>query len=460
MSGHAQQPYFNASFLSDMHSSIRQQFITRSKSNHKSLKDTNVRVHFEGQKQDLFDVRAVPFRQSRPFLYLTGVDRPNCNVVIDLATGETTLFVPDVSNYVVTWIDNTEETLEEITALYGVNSTRYQSEMNEFLMIDGDSRETYKITADLQVLEMKLENQTIGYVANNSTSFLSTIKFMRDTKTESEIKIMKKVHEVSSHAHIQTMKQISNGTLEYQASAYFELFCQHCGMRTQAFTPIVASGKNAAVLHYTEKRDVLEKGQLIIVDAGAEFLGYASDITRTYPVDGQFNSMQALLYNSVLEIQEQTIKLVKPNANFTDIKNSASEFLIEQLRKLQVINAGSVEDALKLDIHKVFQPHGIGHLVGLDVHDTTVYPTTILKNGMFVTIEPGIYFNEYQLAHLSSDQKAMINSTRITEFMAAQATGVRIEDEILVTSTGTELLSIAPKTIKAIQDLMRSGPQH
>lgn len=458
------QPYFSDKFLADMHGEIRQKFIKLCKEEGNIIifdgdDPPGLYLHIKGSTKDMFATLGTDFYQNRPFLYLTGVDRPNFDVIIDLIGEKTTLFAPDPDRLTSIWIDGKVETSEELKQRYGVDSVQYQSNFHG-AMIDTLNRtksRTFSIDADGIVYDTSLQlndkNETIiVYEPNTGAPFLSLMQGMRDTKTKSELEVLKKIYEISSHAHTQTMKQVQPGITEYQASAYFDVLCKHCGARKYAYTSIVATGANAAVLHYTERRDWIQKGQLLLVDAGAEFMGYASDITRTYPVSGKFNELQALLYNAVLSIQEQAIDLVKPNADFVEIRQSASKFLIQELQALNIIPSTlSIEKAMELTLHTVFQPHGLGHLVGLDVHDTTIYPDGPLKSGMVLTIEPGIYFNQYLLEHLTEEQKVVVNQTRIAEFIQAQAIGVRIEDEVVVTDAGHELLSIAPKSIVDIE---------
>ena len=207
-----------------------------------------------------------------------------------------------------------------------------------------------------------------------------------------------------------------------------------------AYGMIVASGNNANVLHYIENNSTLKDGDLILIDAGAEHKLYASDVTRTFPVNGKFTDIQAEVYNEVLKSQELVLQSAKPGMTLADLHEIASRSLVESLIKLGVLK-GDPEEIYDKDLHKKYYPHGTGHWLGLDVHDQCPYLDDkcnyiVLKENMVFTVEPGLYFPE-------EDENIPKKLRGI---------GIRIEDDILITKDGNENLTAGiPKTIESIE---------
>jgi Xaa-Pro dipeptidase len=443
------QFYFSDQFIADMHKKIRENFIAK-------VNNKNIVLHLQGTPipTSYAALAEGDPRQNRNFLYLTGAMKPGYEALIDFNTNATYLFVPVPDPNDQVWIDDKSESLQQMAERYGVKEVAYVSNVTNFL-IERRQQDIYSIDYKNQVFTLSIsDNGTIIKNSTNSTDFLTILKSLRDIKLDSEIAIMKKAAQISSYAHKKLIQAARTKIWEFQGAALFKMLCESCGLSKQAYAPIVATGNNTAILHYTVGRDLAKEGSLLLIDAGAEFLGYASDITRTYAIGGQFNDYQSQLYNAVLNVQEKTMATVKNGINYTTVDMYSKKFMMEELKKMQLFTKDMpVDQLLELGFAKVFRPHGLGHLVGLDVHDTTVYPKEI-KKGMVITIEPGIYFNDYQLQHLDEAQSSVLNISRISAFIHAGASGVRIEDDILVTDTGFELLNHVPKTIEDIKKLM------
>jgi Xaa-Pro aminopeptidase len=262
---------------------------------------------------------------------------------------------------------------------------------------------------------------------------------MRLFKDESEIAVMRRAAEISSEAHVRAMRSASPGQREYQVEAELIHEFLRNGARAAAYGSIVAAGANACVLHYRDNSAELKKGDLLLIDAGCELDSYASDITRTFPIASRFSAPQREIYELVLASQEAAIKAVKPGADFIDYHDAATRVLVQGFIDLKLCK-GSVDKVLEDGSYKQFYMHRTGHWLGLDVHDAGDYMQKgkwrKLKPGMVLTVEPGCYIRP-----ADNVPKAFWNI------------GVRIEDDVLVTAKGREILTAAcPKKLKDVED--------
>jgi len=267
----------------------------------------------------------------------------------------------------------------------------------------------------------------------------AAVNDMRLFKDEHELAIMRRAGAISSAAHVRAMAAAKPGKREYEIEA--ELIHEFCrnGARQPAYGSIVAAGANACVLHYRENSAELRKGELMLIDAGCELESYASDITRTFPIGGKFSAVQKDVYELVLASQEAAIKAVKPGADFIDYHDAATRVLVQGLIDFKLCK-GSVESVLADESYKQFYMHRTGHWLGLDVHDAGDYMQKgkwrKLKPGMVLTVEPGCYIRP-----ADNVPKAFWNI------------GVRIEDDVLVTAKGRDILTAeCPKRVKDVED--------
>ncbi|HYC38166.1 MAG TPA: aminopeptidase P N-terminal domain-containing protein [Usitatibacter sp.] len=262
---------------------------------------------------------------------------------------------------------------------------------------------------------------------------------MRLFKDETELAIMRRAGAISSAAHVRAMKAAAPGKREYEVEAELVHEFVRNGARSPAYGSIVAAGGNACVLHYRENNAELRKGDLMLIDAGCELDSYASDITRTFPIASRFSAPQRDIYELVLASQEAAIKAVKPGADFIDYHDAATRVLARGFIDLKLCK-GSVEQVLEDGSYKQFYMHRTGHWLGLDVHDAGDYMQKgkwrKLKPGMVLTVEPGCYIRP-----ADNVPKAFWNI------------GVRIEDDVLVTAKGREILTAdCPKSLKDVED--------
>ena len=266
----------------------------------------------------------------------------------------------------------------------------------------------------------------------------SEVNDMRLFKDEHEIAIMRRAGAISSAAHVRAMGAAAPGMREYEVEAELMHEFLSNGARSPAYGSIVASGANACVLHYRENSAELRKGDLLLIDAGCELDSYASDITRTFPIASKFSAVQRDVYELVLASQEAAIKAVRPGADFIDYHDAATRVLVQGLIDFKLCK-GSVDKVLEDNSYKQFYMHRTGHWLGLDVHDAGDYMQKgkwrKLKPGMVLTVEPGLYIRP-----ADNVPKSFWNI------------GVRIEDDVLVTAKGRDVLTAeCPKTVKDVE---------
>ena len=269
------------------------------------------------------------------------------------------------------------------------------------------------------------------------------IERMRLIKSKAEIKLIKKAVNITRKAHHRAMKISANLKYEYELQANIEYIFKKNGAYSDAYTSIVACGNSANTLHYTNNDKKLVKGALILIDAGCEYEYYASDITRTIPVSGRFTKAQSEVYEMVLSAQKEIIKMIKPKVLRSTLQKKSEELLCQGMIDLGILH-GELKTLLKEKAYKKYYPHGIGHWMGIDVHDMAPYKKPNgkeipLASGMVMTIEPAVYFDK--------EDKDIPKKYR--------GIGIRIEDDILVTKEGYENLS--SKIAKEIKDITRKS---
>ncbi len=267
---------------------------------------------------------------------------------------------------------------------------------------------------------------------------------MRLLKDEHELALMRRAGEISGAAHRRAMQAARPGVTEYEIEAVLQHEFRRCGAQAPAYTPIVAGGANACVLHYVDNSAPLGDGDLLLIDAGCELDGYASDITRTFPVNGRFSGPQRAVYELVLAAQAAAIAAVKPGARWNDPHDAAVRMLAQGFIDLGLLQ-GTLDAVLEQESYRQFYMHRTGHWLGLDVHDAGEYKTggdwRELRPGMVLTVEPGCYIRP---------------APGVPEAFAN--IGVRIEDDVLVTVQDHEILSAgAPKAVAEIEALMRAA---
>ena len=276
---------------------------------------------------------------------------------------------------------------------------------------------------------------------SNLYDIYETINEMRLFKSKDEIILLEKSAQISANAHCKLMQQAKPDMFEYELEGFFIQECMKHGSRNQSYTPIVAGGNNACILHYTDNQMQLKDGDLLLIDAGGEYQYYASDITRTFPVNGKFTKEQQAIYEIVLNAQIVGIKQCKPGNLWNSIQDEILKVMCQGLIDLDIIK-GDCATAIAEKLYLPFYMHKSGHWLGLDVHDVGQYKQNkkwrALEANMALTVEPGIY--------IAPDEKLVDEKWR--------GIGVRIEDDVLITDKGHNVMSNhAPKAVNEVEKL-------
>ncbi|GAB4819295.1 hypothetical protein N2152v2_006341 [Parachlorella kessleri] len=424
--------------------------------------------HFYNTDMDLL------FRQESYFYYLFGVTDEDYYGAIDLRTGRSLLFMPRLPDSYAVWMGHIA-TPEEIKARYAVDDVYYSDELAATL-------------ASLQPPCLHL----LGLLMS-ATTFEGMEKFKleeellfpaltgcRVIKTAEELRVMRYVSQVASQAHVEIMRLCKGGNWEFQLeAAYLQSIYSRGGCRTAHYTPIFASGPNAAVLHYghagAPNDRQMHDGELLLVDAGGEYYRYAADITCTFPVGGKFSALQRVVYEAVLAANRGVINAMKPGVYWLDMHLLAERIMLSALSKGGLL-VGDVDAMMDSRLGAVFMPHGLGHFLGLDTHDVGGYglpgcpprpqqagvnrlrTARVLQEGMVITVEPGCYFNPVLLEPALKDpaHSKFLVEERIRDCWGFG--GVRIEDDVIVTANGAESMTQVPRTVEEIEAVMAGAP--
>ncbi|WP_442110645.1 Xaa-Pro aminopeptidase [Pseudomonas sp. NUPR-001] len=268
---------------------------------------------------------------------------------------------------------------------------------------------------------------------------------MRLYKSATEVKVMREAAAISARAHVRAMQACRAGLHEYSLEAELDYEFRKSGAKMPAYGSIVAAGRNSCILHYQENDAPLKDGDLVLIDAGCEIDCYASDITRTFPVSGQFSPEQKAIYELVLKAQEAAFAVIAPGKHWNHAHEATVQVITQGLVELGLLK-GKVEDLIESEAYRAFYMHRAGHWLGMDVHDVGEYKVggqwRVLEPGMALTVEPGIY--------IGADNQSVAKKWR--------GIGVRIEDDVVVTKQGCEILtSGVPKTVAEIEALMAAA---
>jgi Xaa-Pro aminopeptidase len=395
------------------------------------------------------------FRQDSDFFYLTGFEEPDAVAVIRPAADEKyTLFVRPRDPEREIW-DGRRAGVEGAKSEFGADAAFPISEFGEKLSqyLDGAEMLYYRLGVDPD-LDQKIINEIARLRSLNRKPVHppqtiidpATISHeMRVVKSADELELMQTAADIAAEAHCEAMKTVRPGMKEYQIEALIEQVFRRRGAAGPAYTSIVGAGPNATVLHYINNDGDLRDGELLLVDAGAEYKGYASDITRTYPINGRFSPAQSEIYDLVLKAQMACVEMVRPGVTHDQLKQHSIEVLTEGMVELGMLR-GKPEDLIKEKQYEKFYMHGLGHMLGVDVHDVGRYyfgeESRALEPGVVMTVEPGIY--------VAPDTKDIPE-----KYLGI---GVRIEDDVLCTNNGPRVLTHkVPKQREEIEELMRTG---
>ncbi|KAK6069933.1 metallopeptidase family M24 [Seiridium cupressi] len=416
-------------------------------------------LYLEGRADALLEDsdEPVPFRQRRAFMYLTGIDLPDCYLIYDIAKEHSTLFIPPVDPESVIWA-GLPLTPEDALAEYDVDAVLPSTELNATLAKLGSESKGAKSNV-YAIADRVADHVTFLEFDNKDLTILGeAIDEARVVKDEYEIALIRKANIISGAAHNAVFESVKKAKNEFELEGVFLGECNRRGAKKQAYPSIVASGRAAATLHYVHNnRDLHDKGaakDLLLLDAGAEWDCYSADITRTFPISGKFTEKSRAIYDIVLKMQDDCIAILKEGVAWDDVHLLAHKIAIDGLLSLGVLK-GDKNEILKARTSAAFLPHGLGHYLGMDTHDTGGHPNysdpdplfrylRVRRNlpaGSVITVEPGIYFCEFIIRPYLKDPK---HSQFIDENVLEgywDVGGVRIEDNILITKDGSENLT-------------------
>lgn len=422
------------------------------------------------------------FRQESYFHWAFGVLEPDCFGAIDVETGKAILYIPKLHPDWAIWMGSIP-TLEETKKRYVVDEVRYTEELRDnlktltkekptLLVMEGTNSDSGK-----NVLTPAFDG--ISDFEVDKSILFNIIAELRVIKTEMELEAIRYACKVSSEGHKAVMRKIKPGMKEYQCeSEFLNYVYSQGGCRHVCYNCIAGAGRSGAVLHYghagAPNNQTIKDGDIVLFDFGAEYYCFCSDITCSYPANGKFTEKQKVIYNAVLRANRAVFDAAKPGVSWVDMHLLANRVTLEDLLAAGILQ-GDVDDMMKVNLAgRVFQPHGLGHFMGNDVHDVGGYleghperaqgaqlqgvknlrTARVLKANMVLTIEPGCYFIDHLLDNAFKDPELnkFLVKDKIQDYRGFG--GVRIEDDVIIGENGCELMSIVPRTVEQIEQWM------
>lgn len=412
---------------------MKTEFVTNNRNKvFKRMLENSVLILFAGHAPYKRGDEKYEFSPDRNFYYVTGIDREN-QIIMFLKTESArsaTLYIERDNGYLAKWVGanmtedeaRLESGIEEISYLdkfYGDLSDTVFKNNIKHIYIDLENREWDAAESE----SLKFANEfRKKYPAVDMIDAYPFFADLRMIKEPYELDLMRKAVKITTDGLEAMMKNARPGMYEYELEAYFDFVLTKNGVTDKAFKTIVASGERGTILHYSKNNCMTKDGDLVLVDCGAQYGWYCGDITRTFPVNGKYTPLQKQIYDIVLEGQRRVIETIKPGVKFSRLNETLKEFYFEELKNLGLVS--SPEEVSK------YYFHGVSHYLGAETHDIGRYGDRTLVPGMVLTVEPGLYIEEYGI-------------------------GIRTEDDALVTENGCELLSDGfMKTTEEIEEFM------
>ena len=412
---------------------MKTEFVTNNRNKvFKRMLDNSVLILFAGHAPYKRGDEKYEFSPDRNFYYVTGIDREN-QIIMFLKTESArsaTLYIERDNGYLAKWVGanmtedeaRLESGIEEISYLdkfYGDLSDTVFKNNIKHIYIDLENREWDAAESE----SLKFANEfRKKYPAVDMIDAYPFFADLRMIKEPDELDLMRIAVKITPDGLEAMMKNARPGMYEYELEAYFDFVLTKNGVTDKAFKTIVASGERGTILHYSKNNCMTKDGDLVLVDCGAQYGWYCGDITRTFPVNGKYTPLQKQIYDIVLEGQRRVIETIRPGVKFSRLNETLKEFYFEELKNLGLVS--SPEEVSK------YYFHGVSHYLGAETHDIGRYGDRTLVPGMVLTVEPGLYIEEYGI-------------------------GIRTEDDALVTENGCELLSNGfMKTTEEIEEFM------
>jgi Xaa-Pro aminopeptidase len=426
---------------------LNKQLFIDNRERFKSMMEPNSLAIFHSN--DIYPTSAdgtMPFKQATDILWLSGVDQEDSVLVIfpDAKRNEDKelLFLTETNDLIAVW-EGEKLTKKEAFEVSGIETVYWLSEFDTIMKsLMSQTENVYLLTQEhlrrntpVQTREMRLNAELKNIYPNHnykrSAPFLNKL---RAVKTALEIEVMKIAAEITAAGFNRVLKFLKPDCWEHEIEAEFIHEFVKRRSRGFAYSPIIGSGSNACVLHYLENNKQCISGDLVLIDVGAEYANYACDVTRCFPVNGKFTDRQREVYESVLRVEKASIELLKPGAVLSEYHKRVGDLMTKELINLNLISQEEVDNQNpSWPAYKKYFMHGTSHYLGLDVHDYGLWDGSPMEAGMVFTCEPGIYIPE-------------------------EGIGIRIEDDILITSNGyINLTKEIPKEVSEIEAAMKTG---
>lgn len=430
----------------------KQEFMSRRRALLAQMQPASAAIIFSAPPAQRNADSEYPYRQHSDFLYLTGFSEPEAVLVLiksDETHSHSVLFnrVRDLTAEI--WFgrrlgqDAAPEKLgiDKALPFDEINDQLYQLFNGLDVVYHAQGEFEYADKLVFSALESLRQGSRRNLKAPSTLiDWRPIVHELRLFKSDAEIELLRKAGEISALAHIRAMKACKPGMFEYQLAGEIEYEFTRHGARYPSYNSIVGSGDNACILHYTENESKMKDGDMVLIDAGAEYQGYAGDITRTFPVNGKFSRPQREIYQIVLKALNTALELYRPGTSISQVTQQILRIKVEGLVALGILH-GDVEQLIESKAYQPFFMHGLSHWLGLDVHDVGYYGSNrdrILEPGMALTIEPGLY--------IAPDADVPHEYRGI---------GIRIEDDIVITKDGNEnLTATVVKDADEIEALM------
>ena len=426
---------------------LNKQLFIDNRERFKSMMEPNSLAIFHSN--DIYPTSAdgtMPFKQATDIFWLSGVDQEDSVLVIfpDAKRNEDKelLFLTETNDLIAVW-EGEKLTKSEAFEVSGIKTVYWLSEFDTIMKsLMSQTENVYLLTQEhlrrntpVQTREMRLNAELrIIYPNHNYKRSAPYLNKLRSVKTALEIEVMKIAAEITAAGFNRVLKFLKPDCWEHEIEAEFIHEFVKRRSRGFAYSPIIGSGSNACVLHYLENNKQCISGDLVLIDVGAEYANYACDVTRCFPVNGKFTDRQREVYESVLRVEKASIELLKPGAVLSEYHKRVGDFMTKELINLNLLTQEEVDNQNpSWPVYKKYFMHGTSHYLGLDVHDYGLWDGSPMEAGMVFTCEPGIYIPE-------------------------EGIGIRIEDDILITSNGyINLTKEIPKEVSEIEAAMKTG---
>ncbi|EGV60460.1 Xaa-Pro dipeptidase [Yamadazyma tenuis] len=419
-----------------------------------------------GEREVLYQYsdQAKPFRQNRYFFYLSGCDIPGAHVIYNCGSDSLTLYLPEIDYDDVMW-SGMPLSIDEAYAKFDVDTVKYASELEKDVAALSSNQ--------IFTTDINDSNKAFSHALTaGDPDLFYALDESRLIKDEYEIELMKHASKMTDNCHFAVMSALPIENNEGHIHAEFMYHALRQGSKYQSYDPICCSGPNCSTLHYVKNDDEMAQKRSVLIDAGCEWSLYASDVTRCFPINGEWTKEHLEIYNIVLKMQKATMDMIKPGASWDECHLTAHKVMISEFLKLGIFKSEyTAEDIYDSKVSVRFFPHGLGHLLGMDTHDVGGYANyqdenvllqylrlrRPLQKGMVITDEPGVYFSPFLLKDVLETPEKMkfIDKEVLDKYWYIG--GVRIEDDLLITDDGFENFTKITSDPAEISKIVKAG---